>query len=120
MKTVNERLLRAALMVVSMFGIYQQTMAAEAGGMPMDHGNMPMQESAANVVHGMGVVKEINAEASTVTLAHEAIPELNWPAMVMSFKVAGEAGTVSVGQKVKFELTGEGTDVTIIKIEPVE
>lgn len=67
------------------------------------------------------MVEAIDTKAGTVTLKHEAIAELNWPAMTMPFKVTGNAAAnVSVGQKVMFELSGEGNAVTITKIEKAD
>lgn len=58
---------------------------------------------------GTGVVKKIDAPRSTVTLAHEPIRSLNWPAMVMDFQVRDKAGLAKLkpGQKVEFELIEE-------------
>ena len=47
--------------------------------------------------------------AGTVTLAHDQIKALNWPAMVMPFKVADKAllGQMKVGAKIRFQLNGQ-------------
>ena len=64
---------------------------------------------AAGTVEGVGVVKKIDAKAGTVTLAHDPIKALNWPAMVMPFKVADKAllGQMKVGAKIRFQLNGQ-------------
>lgn len=53
------------------------------------HSNMqytakPQQELAA----GKGEVLQVNANIGEITLSHEPIPQLGWPAMTMSFKVS--------------------------------
>jgi Cu(I)/Ag(I) efflux system protein CusF len=51
-----------------------------------------------------------------VTIAHDPIKALNWPAMTMPFKVADKAllAKVKVGAKVRFDLSGQ----TITAIRP--
>ena len=39
------------------------------------------------MVQGMGIIKEIDDSTHSITLEHEAIPSLNWPAMTMDFAV---------------------------------
>ncbi|OIN94419.1 MAG: efflux transporter periplasmic adaptor subunit [Comamonadaceae bacterium CG1_02_60_18] len=38
-----------------------------------------------------GKVEEMNSAAGTISMAHDAIPSLKWPAMTMEFKVANAA-----------------------------
>jgi Cu/Ag efflux protein CusF len=72
-------------------------------------GHMSMQAAApATKAHaGQGVVKKVDAKASQITLAHEAIASLEWPAMTMAFPVADAAllKGIKAGDKVSFELT---------------
>lgn len=78
----------------------------------------PMQTA-----QGIGVVKAIDAKASTVTLAHEAIPALKWSAMTMPFKLAKPelAKGLTVGQKVKFDMEMDSnhqmsiTSISVVK-----
>ena len=64
-----------------------------------------------------GVIKAIDAKSGTVTLAHEPVPAIKWPAMTMPFHISPElARGISVGQRVKFEFTAKGMDGTITKI----
>lgn len=85
-----------------------------------DHGNHAMPAAAA-AIQGKGVVQSVDAEANTITLAHEPIPAINWPAMTMPFKVLGNAEEkVKAGDAVTFELQGDGADSTITKITKAE
>ena len=65
------------------------------------------------------MVKELDAKKGTVTLSHEAVPTLKWPAMTMAFKISPElAKGIEVGQKVDFEFEAKGMAGTITKISP--
>lgn len=65
--------------------------------------------AAAPAIQGVGIVRSINLKAGTITLAHEPIKALKWPAMTMPFKVSDPAllKTVAVGGKVRFQLQGQ-------------
>ena len=56
-----------------------------------------------------GVVKKIDAAKGTVTLAHDPIKSLKWPAMTMDFQVRDKAklSTLKPEQKIEFELIEE-------------
>ena len=56
-----------------------------------------------------GVVKKVDATKGTVTLAHDPVKSLNWPAMTMDFHVRDKASlaTLKPGQKIEFELIEE-------------
>jgi Cu(I)/Ag(I) efflux system protein CusF len=52
-----------------------------------------------------GKVTKIDAAASVVTLAHEPVKSLNWPAMTMGFQVKDKKvlDNLAVGKTVDFE-----------------
>jgi Cu(I)/Ag(I) efflux system protein CusF len=62
---------------------------------------------AAEKAIGKGVVKGINKEERKLRIAHEPIPALQWPAMVMAFSVAPnvDVSTLSEGAKITFTLS---------------
>lgn len=66
-----------------------------------------------------GVVKKLNAEAAVVTVAHEPVNSLNWPAMTMGFKVKDKAllAKLKEGQKVEFEFVQEGEDYVVTSVK---
>ena len=69
-----------------------------------------------------GTVKSVDAAAGKLVIAHEPIPALNWPRMVMDFQLADKtlAGKVKAGDKVKFDLKeGDQGAYLVIAIEPV-
>ena len=64
-----------------------------------------------------GVVESVDAAAKTVTIAHEAVESLQWPAMTMTFQAPGvDLSTIKAGDKVSFEVTAVGMDGTITSI----
>lgn len=67
--------------------------------------NRPAEVSA-RMHHGRGVIRSIDWSTATITLAHEPIASLQWPAMVMDFRVNDPALLQSVkpGQTIGFML----------------
>jgi Cu(I)/Ag(I) efflux system periplasmic protein CusF len=89
-------------------------------GTPMPE-STPVQPSASEANTTQGTVKSVDQKARKVTIAHAAVPSLNWPAMTMTFKVQDEA-TVSKlkeGDEVEFSFTqGAGNEYVIDSISP--
>lgn len=90
-------------------------------------GNMKMDKlmdsksamPAAKTAQGTGVIKAIDAMQGTVTLAHQPIKALNWPAMTMSFKVADAKllEGLTVGEKVHFTVQGSEAKAVVTAIK---
>ena len=90
--------------------------ASPAAAQHAGHGDHAAPAAAAPAtVEGTGVVKKIDAAAGTVTLDHDPIRALNWPAMTMAFKVPDKAvlDQMKVGAKVRFLLSGGQTIVAV-------
>ena len=95
-------------------------LAQKMGDEGMDMGTQPgATKAAAKVHHVSGVVKAVDANANLVTLVHDPVKSLNWPAMTMKFQVKDKAllDKLAVGTKVEFdfEQSGKGYVVTAIK-----
>lgn len=75
----------------------------------------------AGEARGTGIVKAIDAPRGTMTLQHQAIASIGWPAMTMAFKVATPAllKSVRAGDTVHFRLHPDGMNSTITAIEVV-
>jgi Cu/Ag efflux protein CusF len=69
--------------------------------------------------HAVGVVKSIDANKGTVTLAHGAVASLNWPAMTMTFKMQDKKllEKLSAGQKIEVDFVQQGKDHVITKVK---
>ena len=67
----------------------------------------------------VGVVKGVDKNEGTVTLAHDAVKSLGWPAMTMAFKVQDKAmlDSVAAGRKVEVELQQRGKDYVITRLK---
>lgn len=78
--------------------------------------NMAMPEGS-KMGKGIGTVAAVDAAAGKVTLDHEAIAAVGWPAMTMAFaaKPALLEG-IDVGDKVVFDLTVDGSAVEVTAI----
>ena len=72
-----------------------------------EHDNMPMPkgEEAASMeaVQGRATVTQVDEENRKVTLAHEPIPEWQWPSMTMGFDVAEEVDLSELREGVQVE-----------------
>ena len=74
-----------------------------------NHAHHAAGHEAAAAIEAVGVVKAVDAKSGAVTVAHDPVPALGWPAMTMSFKVASGVvlSGVKVGDRVKFRLRGQ-------------
>jgi Cu(I)/Ag(I) efflux system protein CusF len=96
-----------------------ETAAAQPAAKPM--ADMPMPASATKTGKGTGVITEIDAAGGTLTIKHQPIASLGWPAMTMGFKAvpASLLKGLKIGQKIGFEAK-QGTslpEVTAIRKE---
>ncbi len=90
--------------------------ASDMGGMKMN-GSSTATAAVTEATKTVGVVKALDPANGKITIAHEPIPELNWPAMKMRFITTPElSGAIKVGQKVEFEFVMQGRDAVITKI----
>ena len=72
--------------------------------------------------HGVGNIKEMDWVHATVTIAHDPIASLNWPAMTMDFRARDPAllRPLKPGQKVDFEIVEESAgEYVIVRIRPL-
>jgi protein SCO1/2 len=79
----------------------------------------PREKDPPNTYRGVGVVEEIDKDSATVQIDHEDIPDL-MPAMSMPFKVKDRSllDSISVGDHVEFQITGEFVIFAIKKRNP--
>lgn len=66
--------------------------------------------AAAKMAKGTGVVTALDASSGTITLDHRAMPEVEWPAMTMTFSAEPQVlEGVKVGDKVSFDASIQGS-----------
>ena len=102
---------------------------AQSGGMKgmdmkdMDMKGMDMGKKPAagtQAAHkATGVVKKIDPKAGTVTLAHDPVKSLNWPAMSMGFQVKDKMllDKLAVDKKVEVEFVQQGKEYVITSVK---
>ena len=73
--------------------------------------------SSKGLISGKGVVLKVDRASGTVKINHEPIPALDWPEMIMPFRLkeSGLADQVKEGDKVEFFLEKSGSDYVIVK-----
>lgn len=66
-----------------------------------------------------GVVKKVDPKKGMVTLAHEPVASLNWPAMTMGFQVKDKSllEKMTVGKNVDVTFVKEGKDYVVTSVE---
>ena len=92
----------------------------EPTSMQMNKMDVKAKDKASPGVHsGTGLVKSVDSVGGAITLAHEPIKSLNWPAMTMGFKVKdkGLLDKVKPGDKVQFSLVQSGKDYVVTSIK---
>lgn len=79
----------------------------------------PAKDAKAMTHKAVAIVKDVNAANGKVTLAHEPIKSLKWPAMTMSFGVKDKMlfDKLAVGKKVHVELMKEGADYVVTAVK---
>ena len=78
------------------------------------HAGMAMHEQPAAAqtqsISGKGVIKAIDMDSKKITIAHEAIPAVNWPPMTMRFTITPQTqlNNVKDGDSVDFTFVQQG------------
>ncbi len=105
-------------LAVSALTLAASASAAEMKGMPGMTEAPAAAKPAVRQIMGTGLVKAVDAQKGVVTIAHEPIKELNWPAMIMGFKLSDRAlmEKAAVGKKIDFVLEDRGGP-TIVAIK---
>lgn len=86
----------------------------------MSHEMSMTQPAASDIYHGQGVVKKVTQH--TISIAHQPIPALNWPAMTMTFSLPAE-GTlpvVNVGEEIAFSFSQQADGYQLASVTPTK
>jgi len=109
----------AALIALAAFVTSAPAALAQSGDMKgMDMGKKPA--AGTQTAHeATGVVKKVDPQAGTVTLAHDPVKSLNWPAMTMGFQVKDAAllDKVKAGDRVRFQVEILNGRFTVTEIQ---
>ena len=111
----------ALLLVLALSVAVPAVSHAQSGGMKdmdMDMGKKPVAGTPA-AHKATGVVKTVDTKTGTVTLAHDPVKSLNWPAMNMGFQVKDKAllDKLQPGKKIEFEFMQQGKDYVITTVK---
>lgn len=106
-----------ALMILAL-GLAAPAAAQSSGMQGMDMKSDRQEKQKAH--QGTGTVKSVDAAKGTITIDHQAINSINWPAMLMTFKASNKAmlKDVQPGEKIDFTLVQSGKDYTVTQIKP--
>ena len=86
--------------------------------MPMDNMQMEQTHTSTQSAKATGTVRKIKQNGGSVTIAHGAVPELEWPPMTMDFKATSEQlQGLKEGDEIEFEFTSEGMNSIITSIK---
>ena len=82
--------------------------------------NPTSQAATVQSAQGTGVVKAVDLSTGSITIKHEPIATLKWPAMTMTFKTKSAAllNGITVGERVDFELTSDQGKPIVTAIGP--
>ncbi|AWY44257.1 heat-shock protein HtpX [Pseudomonas putida] len=91
--------------------------AEDMPGMKMDGMDMQQETTQAQVAQAEGTIKAMDTTKHTVTLAHGAVPAVQWPPMTMAFSATqDQLKGLTVGDHVKFSFRVDGGKATIVSI----
>ena len=102
-------------------GMKGMEMKGDMKGMDMKGMDMGSKDSTSkgSTHKANGVVKAVDVQKSTVTLAHGPVSTMKWPAMQMTFKVRDKAmlDKLAVDKKVDVEFVAEGKDYVVTSVK---
>ncbi len=94
---------------------------AQAQNPHAQHGAPAAGKPATALPMTNGVVRKVDAEHGTVTIAHEDIKNLDMPKMTMAFRVKDPAWAKKMkeGDKLRFAADNVNGELTVVAWEPV-
>jgi Cu(I)/Ag(I) efflux system protein CusF len=92
-------------------------LAEDMPGMKMEGVEMKQETKQAPVATADGTIKVIDPTKHTVTIAHGAVPSVQWPPMTMAFSATeDQLKGLAAGDRVSFTFRLEGGEATIVSI----
>jgi Cu/Ag efflux protein CusF len=104
----------AALALLPISNAFAQHDTMNMGGMEMGS-----KSDKVATIEGVGVVDNIDKAKGKVTLSHEPIESLKWPAMTMDFAVEDKTffNKLIVGKKVNFQFIKQGNHYLVTGVK---
>ena len=108
--------------LIALMATFSTLSVAQMKGMEkkgMDMKGMEKKDAKGTVHKAMGVVTKVDAAKNRVTIKHEAVQSLNWPAMTMAFTVKDKAmlEKMSKDRKIDFEFVQQGRDYVLTAVK---
>ncbi|WP_431625969.1 cation efflux system protein CusF [Enterobacter hormaechei] len=102
-----------------LFGAFSVMFSAGLHAETHQHGDMNAASDASvqQVIKGTGIVKDIDMNSKKITISHEAIPAVGWPAMTMSFTFVNADDAINAlktGNHVDFSFIQQG-NISLLK-----
>ncbi|HEE9790157.1 TPA: cation efflux system protein CusF [Enterobacter soli] len=102
-----------------LFGALSVMFSASLHAEEHQHGDMnsASDASAQQVIKSTGVVKDVDMNSKKITISHEAIPAVGWPAMTMRFTFVNADDTINTlktGSHVDFSFIQQG-NISLLK-----
>lgn len=112
--------LRAGQKVVTSGQFLIDSEASLSSALPqLDSGSTPSKLAEAGTYTTSGVIKTVSS--GSVTISHQPVPALKWPAMSMNFQVAPQQSKeLREGEKVMFSFSMDEQGPKITSVMPVE
>ena len=102
-------------------GISIAGVAADMSGMDMSGMDMKGMEQPGNkaqTYRTTGIVKKLDKQSARVTIAHQPVEALGWPAMTMTFAIdRGLMDKLHADEKIKFEFVKDGSGYLITGVK---
>lgn len=93
--------------------------AAAPAAAPGEMGAMATPTAGESAATGRGVISAIDAEGGKITIEHEPIASLEWPAMTMGFAASPALiQQAKVGDRIEFDLAVRGSAGEVKAIRP--
>lgn len=101
------------------FGAISVMFSASLQAEVHQHGEMSAASDAAaeQIINATGVVKDIDLTNKKITISHEAIPAIGWPAMTMRFTFTNADESINAlkpGRHVDFSFVQQG-NISLLK-----
>ncbi|MCP2005349.1 UNVERIFIED_ORG: Cu(I)/Ag(I) efflux system protein CusF [Buttiauxella agrestis ATCC 33320] len=98
---------------IALFGIFSVAMVAGVQAAESTQSDAVATITAAQqqVITAKGIIKDIDIENKKITIAHEAIPAVSWPAMTMRFtfsELDANIKSLNAGDNVNFSFIQQG------------
>jgi len=111
-----KKIVIASLVVVAASAALAQSKMDDMKG--MDMAEKPAA-SAQTMHEANGTIKKIDAKAGSVVISHGPVSSLNWPPMIMSFKLKDKSllDKLAVDKKVTFGFVKKGDDYVMTTVK---